>query len=163
MNNIDFNEILLKYNFALSTLETQINILIKEYDKKMYKKEHPTTSYDDLLKSLGVTKNQFEFLLTKCVRKHYFEFIATYYDENYKIKEGLYFDEESKYIISSKIRPYFIKLRNYYCIDMLNEQVKIQDEEELMTEERENTMKLHSDFNINYHSLYLISKNIKKN
>ena len=34
MNNIDFNEILLKYNFALSTFETKINILIKEYEYK---------------------------------------------------------------------------------------------------------------------------------
>ena len=34
MNNIDFNEIMLKYNFALSILETQVNILIKEYEFK---------------------------------------------------------------------------------------------------------------------------------
>lgn len=34
MNNIDFNELMLKYNFALQTLETQINILIKEYEFK---------------------------------------------------------------------------------------------------------------------------------
>ena len=34
MNNIDFNELMLKYNFALQTLETQVNILIKEYEFK---------------------------------------------------------------------------------------------------------------------------------
>ena len=34
MNNIDFDELMLKYNFALQTLETQVNILIKEYEFK---------------------------------------------------------------------------------------------------------------------------------
>ena len=31
---IDINELMLKYNFALSTLETQLNILIREYEFK---------------------------------------------------------------------------------------------------------------------------------
>lgn len=34
MNNINFSELMLKYNFALSMLETQVNILIKEYEFK---------------------------------------------------------------------------------------------------------------------------------
>ena len=34
MKREEFNEIMLKYNFALQTLETQINILIKEYEFK---------------------------------------------------------------------------------------------------------------------------------
>lgn len=34
MNNIDFSELMLKYNFALQTLETQLNMLIKEYEFK---------------------------------------------------------------------------------------------------------------------------------
>lgn len=34
MNIFDFNELILNYNFALQTLETQINILIKEYEFK---------------------------------------------------------------------------------------------------------------------------------